>query len=306
MVVVLRAFTATMAVLLAAAHQQQPTAPTAAVTLGVVRYSEDVQQIWADLQAALCEDHRVCFAVQLFNAYDDLEEALFDGRVAIAWNGPVAHVRSERRAERQGDRLVSLGMRDSDVDFEVVIVSTTPPPAEGGVAAVRAVIETAAHVRGVGVSLGVVVGVVAVPARRRGSSCCFSLVLLHQLWLPRSHAHAGWPPGRRRRGLSAGLHRAPAPRAQGAGGEYHGPLRQGRRVDADGHGQARRHCRRLVRPSHLFARTLPCFHIASRRRQIESIPEHSWTTSHPRTTPSLRHHNGIRDVLAHILPAQNA
>ncbi len=145
MAAALRAFaTATLAVLAAARHVE-----AAALTVGVVRYSDDVQQIWADLQAALCEDHRVCFAVRLFDAYAELEDALFDGSVGIAWNGPVAHVRCERRARQQGDRLVSLGMRDSDVGFEALIVSITAPvPADSSVATARAAIEAAAHVRG--------------------------------------------------------------------------------------------------------------------------------------------------------------
>ena len=127
---------AAFAVLCAVVAAPPPPPPSPPLTVGVVRYSDGVHQIWADLQAALCQGSGVCFGVRLFDTYEELQDALFGGKVGIAWNGPVAHVRSEQRAREQGDRLVSLGMRDSDIDFEALIVSTTPAAPDGGVAGI--------------------------------------------------------------------------------------------------------------------------------------------------------------------------
>jgi hypothetical protein len=42
-------------------------------------------------------------------------EALLNGHIDIAWNGPLAHVRVQRRT---GGKYISLGMRDCDRGFQ--------------------------------------------------------------------------------------------------------------------------------------------------------------------------------------------
>jgi phosphonate transport system substrate-binding protein len=48
-----------------------------------------------------------------------LSEALLGGQIDIAWNGPLAHVRTKRRTK---DASLSLGMRDCDCGFKTHIL----------------------------------------------------------------------------------------------------------------------------------------------------------------------------------------
>lgn len=54
-----------------------------------------------------------------FTSYDRQLEALINGHIDIAWNGPLAHVRLKRRT---GGKSLSLGMRDCDRDFATHLV----------------------------------------------------------------------------------------------------------------------------------------------------------------------------------------
>lgn len=69
---------------------------------------------------------------RFFPSYLKQTEALLDGGIDMAWNGPWAHVQLE--AQTKGD-IVSLGMRDSDRDVESLLLcnqkpspTTTTPP----------------------------------------------------------------------------------------------------------------------------------------------------------------------------------
>ena len=55
-----------------------------------------------------------------FTNYDRQVSALLNGHIDIAWNGPLAHVRLQKRAHK--GRTLSLGMRDVDRDFQSVII----------------------------------------------------------------------------------------------------------------------------------------------------------------------------------------
>lgn len=57
-----------------------------------------------------------------FTNYERQVNALLHGHIDIAWNGPLAHVRLQRRAG--WGRTVSLGMRDVDRDFQSYIVTS--------------------------------------------------------------------------------------------------------------------------------------------------------------------------------------
>lgn len=63
----------------------------------------------AYLRSAGCD-----FDFILFSSYDRQVEALLDGQIDIAWNGPLAHCRTKLRT---GGTSLSLGMRDVDRDF---------------------------------------------------------------------------------------------------------------------------------------------------------------------------------------------
>src|SRR5262249_24502115 len=55
----------------------------------------------------------------LFSNYERQVEMLLQGKIDLAWNTPLAHVRVKRKTE---GRSLSLGMRDSDRDFRAKIV----------------------------------------------------------------------------------------------------------------------------------------------------------------------------------------
>eukprot|EP00930_Biecheleria_cincta_P083283 TRINITY_DN72889_c0_g1_i1.p1 TRINITY_DN72889_c0_g1~~TRINITY_DN72889_c0_g1_i1.p1 ORF type:complete len:830 (-),score=157.23 TRINITY_DN72889_c0_g1_i1:147-2267(-) len=90
------------------------------VLMGAVSYDPAVSSIWEGmrsyLNAAGCP-----FDFVLFTNYEQQVRALLDGHIDIAWNGPVAHVMTQRAAGEGGS--VSLGMRDCDRDFKIVIVA---------------------------------------------------------------------------------------------------------------------------------------------------------------------------------------
>mmetsp|Transcript_132289 Transcript_132289/g.382455 ORF Transcript_132289/g.382455 Transcript_132289/m.382455 type:complete len:307 (-) Transcript_132289:52-972(-) len=84
-----------------------------AIMLGCIDYSDQIRSIWGGVK-----DHYVKAGVDfdfvLFTSYDRQVEALLSGFIDIAWNGPLAHVRTQKRTE--GTSL-SLGMRDVDCGF---------------------------------------------------------------------------------------------------------------------------------------------------------------------------------------------
>jgi phosphonate transport system substrate-binding protein len=56
-----------------------------------------------------------------FNNYERQVSALIKGHIDIAWNGPLAHVRAQKRAGNQ--QMISLGMRDVDRDFHTYLIT---------------------------------------------------------------------------------------------------------------------------------------------------------------------------------------
>ena len=103
--------------------------------MGCVIYHPSVVEIWTGIQSYL---HRAMgshepgdevgtsvgspFDFVLFTNYGAQVRALLDGHIDVAWNGPIAHVLSERGASASGRRLLSLGMRDVDRDFRSIVV----------------------------------------------------------------------------------------------------------------------------------------------------------------------------------------
>lgn len=84
-----------------------------AVIVGAVAYLPKVVTIWEGIRDFF-EEHNVPMDFVLYSNYERQVEHLLEGKIDIAWNAPLAHVRVKHRT--QGKSL-SLGMRDSDRDF---------------------------------------------------------------------------------------------------------------------------------------------------------------------------------------------
>ena len=98
-----------------------PTRETS-VLLGCVSYDPAVGDIWSMMRSYL-QSKVPGFDFVLFSNYEQQVRALLDKDIDIAWNGPLAHVLCEQHV-KQNERLVSLGMRDVDCDFESIVVVT--------------------------------------------------------------------------------------------------------------------------------------------------------------------------------------
>ncbi len=91
------------------------------LTLGAVAYDPKVVTIW--------DGFRRWFAAQdldvdyvLFSNYERQVEELLAGSIDVAWNSPLAWVRTRRLAEAAGGQARTLAMRDSDRDLTSVVV----------------------------------------------------------------------------------------------------------------------------------------------------------------------------------------
>src|SRR5262245_48026968 len=90
---------------------------TTAVRVGAVG-GPNVAAIWDGMRVYF-EEAGGPIAPVLFATYEEQTEALFDGAIDIAWNGPVAYVRCATRA---ADCRV-LAMRDVDVECTTVLIA---------------------------------------------------------------------------------------------------------------------------------------------------------------------------------------
>jgi ABC-type phosphate/phosphonate transport system substrate-binding protein len=88
------------------------------VLVGAVAYDPKVVTIWEGLREYF-SGCGVPVDFALFSNYERQVEALLGGRIDIAWNTPLAHVRVQKRTE---GRSLSLVMRDSDRDFHCKLV----------------------------------------------------------------------------------------------------------------------------------------------------------------------------------------
>mmetsp|Transcript_47300 Transcript_47300/g.101273 ORF Transcript_47300/g.101273 Transcript_47300/m.101273 type:complete len:318 (-) Transcript_47300:49-1002(-) len=90
------------------------------VLLGCVSYDPAITTIWEGMKVYLNKAGCPMDFV-LFTNYEQQVAALLEGRIDIAWNGPIAHVMSQKLA---GDgKVVSLGMRDVDCDFKSICLA---------------------------------------------------------------------------------------------------------------------------------------------------------------------------------------
>lgn len=88
------------------------------ILLGAVAYDPKVVSIWEGIRDYF-QAAGVAFDFALFSNYERQVDMLLEGKIDIAWNTPLAHVRVKKAT---GQRSISLGMRDSDRDFRCKVV----------------------------------------------------------------------------------------------------------------------------------------------------------------------------------------
>jgi phosphonate transport system substrate-binding protein len=112
--------------------------------VGAVAYDPKVVTIWDGFRAWL-RARGFEFDFVLYSHYERQVEELLDGSVDVAWNSPLAWLRSERLAATRGLDVQAVAMRDTDLDLTSVIVVR----ADSG-------IETVADLKGRVVGVGAV------------------------------------------------------------------------------------------------------------------------------------------------------
>jgi ABC-type phosphate/phosphonate transport system substrate-binding protein len=95
---------------------------SAPLRIGAVAYDPKVVTIWDGFKAWF-GDNGLALDYVLFSNYEAQVEAHLGGQVDVAWNSPLAWVRSRRLAAARGGEAVAVAMRDSDRDLTSVIVT---------------------------------------------------------------------------------------------------------------------------------------------------------------------------------------
>src|SRR5215211_2843161 len=89
--------------------------------LGAVAYDPKVVTIWEGFKAYFSR-HGLPFDYVLFSNYERQVESHFAGHFHVAWNSPLAWVRTRRMALARGQTVEAVAMRDTDQDLTSVIV----------------------------------------------------------------------------------------------------------------------------------------------------------------------------------------
>lgn len=89
------------------------------ILVGAVAYDPKAVTIWEGIRDHFRE-RGVPMDFVLYSNYERQVEELLAGRVDVAWNTPLAHVRVRRRT---GGKSISLGMRDTDRDVRAKILA---------------------------------------------------------------------------------------------------------------------------------------------------------------------------------------
>lgn len=89
--------------------------------LGAVAYDPKVVTIWEGFKAYF-ERHDLPFDYILYSNYERQVESHLKGDFHVAWNSPLAWVRTARLASSRGGEFRALAMRDTDQDLTSVIV----------------------------------------------------------------------------------------------------------------------------------------------------------------------------------------
>jgi phosphonate transport system substrate-binding protein len=89
--------------------------------LGAVAYDPKVVTIWEGFKAHFAR-HDLSFDYVLYSNYERQVESHLRGDFHVAWNSPLAWVRTVRLARSRGQEFEALAMRDTDQDLTSVIV----------------------------------------------------------------------------------------------------------------------------------------------------------------------------------------
>lgn len=90
----------------------------ATLMMGAVAYDPKVVTIWDGFRSFFA-GRDLDFDYVLFSNYERQVESLMAGHVDLAWNSPLAWLRSQRLA---GDGVRAVAMRDTDLDLTSVVV----------------------------------------------------------------------------------------------------------------------------------------------------------------------------------------
>mmetsp|Transcript_8944 Transcript_8944/g.25980 ORF Transcript_8944/g.25980 Transcript_8944/m.25980 type:complete len:331 (-) Transcript_8944:8-1000(-) len=88
------------------------------IVMGCVAYCPEITGIWDGMKSYF-QSAGLNFDYVLYSSYEAQNDALINGRIDIAWNGPLAHVRLEKLTKQKS---IPLGMRDVDRNFQSIIV----------------------------------------------------------------------------------------------------------------------------------------------------------------------------------------
>jgi ABC-type phosphate/phosphonate transport system substrate-binding protein len=89
--------------------------------MGAVAYDPKVVTIWEGFRDWFRRND-LDFDFVLYSNYERQVEALAGGAIQVAWNSPLAWLRSERLGQATGVSVAAIAMRDSDCDLTSVVV----------------------------------------------------------------------------------------------------------------------------------------------------------------------------------------
>ena len=89
--------------------------------LGAVAYAPKVVTIWEGFKDWFAEQG-FAFDYVLYSNYERQVDDLLAGRIDVAWNSPLAWVRSRRLADAAGRSASAPIMRDTDQDLTSVVL----------------------------------------------------------------------------------------------------------------------------------------------------------------------------------------
>lgn len=95
---------------------------TQTLVLGAVAYDPKVVTIWEGFKAWFVKKG-LDFDFVLYSNYERQVEGLLNGETHVAWNSPLAWVRTARMAKALGKSVEAIAMRDTDRDLTSVIVA---------------------------------------------------------------------------------------------------------------------------------------------------------------------------------------
>src|SRR4051812_39867685 len=95
--------------------------------LGAVAYDPKVVTIWEGFKTYFSR-RGLDFDYVLYSNYERQVEAHLAGHFHVAWNSPLAWVRTARMANARGLRIEALAMRDTDQDLTSVVVVKADSP----------------------------------------------------------------------------------------------------------------------------------------------------------------------------------